>query len=590
MLAPLWGLGLFSRVAWTPDEPRELALCGAMLNQTQKAVPTIAGEPFCEKPPLTYWLGAASLAVFGHSAPAARVPNLLYAIIGILAVGAWTEAMVRQTRPRDKRAIASAALVAALAAGTMQLMMQVQVWLASDAPLLMATCVALWGAWSALTATTSRARLSWWLVFHMGLILGFLAKNIVGWMVPVGAVGVYCLWDRRWRELWRWELHAGWLLHLAALGPWVVAVGAQPDGGKLLRIFFYDNLVGRFLPVVTEHHYTTEHVNYPGKYLAEAPGYLVPWTLLAVAALVRVGASAWQGRDGATRFLLAAIVPVSLLLSIASTGRGIYLVIVLPGVAAALGWWVANFVTGAGGQTERLERWMAGGTILLVGLVITVVVLAGLSLPWLTGAEALMSGVIGAVIAVILFGWLLGRTSKYFFSGRLSAALALTGLSLLMALVVTLIRVVPVVNSWQDLSPTIRQIAILSSSHSIVLYRPDETITSQLDWHAGLRLPSVVDSTGATAFAHQDDQVLMLVKLTSDRVTETMRSKLEMLARTTHLRFLRPKPSAGDGLFASELAQSGWICWQRLEIPAGRRYGLFCRMGSPLARTLPGNK
>ena len=61
VLLPLWALGLFTRVAWTPDEPRELSLCAAMQQQPTKAVPELAGVPFCEKPPLTYWLGAVSL-------------------------------------------------------------------------------------------------------------------------------------------------------------------------------------------------------------------------------------------------------------------------------------------------------------------------------------------------------------------------------------------------------------------------------------------------------------------------------------------------------------------------------------------------
>ncbi len=590
VMAPLWGLGLFTRVAWTPDEPRELALCGAMLDQAQKAVPTIAGEPFCEKPPLTYWLGAASLNLFGHSAAAARMPNLLYALIGVLAVGGLAAAMVRHIRPKDNRAIATAALVAALAAGTMQLMIQVQVWLASDAPLLMATCVALLGAWRALTATTSRARLNWWLLFHVGLILGFLAKNIVGWMVPVAAVGVYCLWDRRWRELLRWELHAGWLLHGAALGPWVVAVGAQPDGGKLLRIFFYENLVGRFLPVVTEHHYINEHVNWWGKYLVEGPGYLAPWTLLAMAAFARVTAAAWRGRDSASRFLLAAMVPVFLLLSVASTGRGIYLVIIMPAVAAALGWWVANFLTGEVSKSESLERWTVGGTLLLAALLIGLVTLVGCMLPWLMGEVTWLSSMLGALVSVGVFGWLLWRAGRCFRQDRFSAALGLAGLGLFMALVITLARVVPGFNASQDLSPTVQQIAALSKDHSLVIYRPDETILSQLDWHAGLRLLTATDTTSAADFAQRDARTLMLVKLSSDRVTAPMRCRLQKLAAFTHLRFLEPKPAAGDGLFAAELVQSGWVCWQRLEIPAGRRYGIFGRADSPLARELAGAK
>ncbi|HEY2845958.1 MAG TPA: glycosyltransferase family 39 protein, partial [Bryobacteraceae bacterium] len=82
-----WCVGMFGRGYWTPDEPREADLAWRMSWQTDKAVPLLAGEPFCEKPPLTYWLAAWSIAALGDQAWAARLPNLLYALITALGVG-----------------------------------------------------------------------------------------------------------------------------------------------------------------------------------------------------------------------------------------------------------------------------------------------------------------------------------------------------------------------------------------------------------------------------------------------------------------------------------------------------------------------
>src|ERR1700680_5036095 len=83
----IWCVGMLGRGYWTPDEPREADLAWRMSWQTQKAVPLLAGEAFCEKPPLTYWLAAASIRLFGTEAWAARLPNLLYAVITALGVG-----------------------------------------------------------------------------------------------------------------------------------------------------------------------------------------------------------------------------------------------------------------------------------------------------------------------------------------------------------------------------------------------------------------------------------------------------------------------------------------------------------------------
>ena len=82
-----WCVGMFGRGYWTPDEPREADIAWRMSWQADKAVPLLAGEPFCEKPPLTYWLAAVPIALLGEQAWIARLPNLLYAVITALGVG-----------------------------------------------------------------------------------------------------------------------------------------------------------------------------------------------------------------------------------------------------------------------------------------------------------------------------------------------------------------------------------------------------------------------------------------------------------------------------------------------------------------------
>src|SRR5580700_11198755 len=82
-----WGVGMFARGYWTPDEPREADIAWRMSWQADKAVPLLAGEAFCEKPPLTYWVAAVPIRFFGTDAWVARLPNLLYALITALGVG-----------------------------------------------------------------------------------------------------------------------------------------------------------------------------------------------------------------------------------------------------------------------------------------------------------------------------------------------------------------------------------------------------------------------------------------------------------------------------------------------------------------------
>src|ERR1700751_856812 len=123
-LAPLWLVGMCGRGVWTPDEPREVDIAWRMSQQSDRALPQLAGVPFLEKPPLSYWMSAAALHLFGDSAQAARAPNLLYAVIGALSLAALALAMQMD---------AAAAVIATLVAMSALTALRVSVWLAPDA-------------------------------------------------------------------------------------------------------------------------------------------------------------------------------------------------------------------------------------------------------------------------------------------------------------------------------------------------------------------------------------------------------------------------------------------------------------------------
>ena len=76
LLAAVWieprGSGLAE-----PDETRYAEIPRAMLAAGDLLVPRLNGVPYFEKPPLLYWLNAASLRVFGETPWAARLPTRL---------------------------------------------------------------------------------------------------------------------------------------------------------------------------------------------------------------------------------------------------------------------------------------------------------------------------------------------------------------------------------------------------------------------------------------------------------------------------------------------------------------------------------
>jgi 4-amino-4-deoxy-L-arabinose transferase-like glycosyltransferase len=500
LLLPLWSVGLFGRWYWTPDEPREADIAWNMTFQGQKSVPELAGVAFCEKPPLAYWASGAAMVAFGKNPPAARLPNLLWALVAVLAV-AWLAHAI---------AGAGMALVAGIALGTFSLSYQVAIWLASDAPLVAGSCLALLGAYRGINATTSKDRLIWYTLMHLGLAGGFLSKNIVAWMVPLSALGGFIIWERRWRELRRWELYAGALVQLAVLVPWVLAVAEQPEGRRFLRIFFYDNLLGRFLPIRSEGGYSDGHRHVPGKYLLELPVYLAPWLFLAAAAVRRGWTACRQpsADRAAWRWIICATVPTLLILSSSTTARGIYLAPVMPGFALAIGLWAARHLA-VPDAFERGCLWATAGLMAVVTIAVgpgclLSAGLLGVALP----TETSLAVVLGGLAAGVLGCKVLIQQRR----GAYVAALATSVLALNVAVLVAWRALFPVIDRWQDLTPTMHQVAEIAQGRPLSVYQPDETIIANLDYLAHLRLPAVLDAEAAKTALLAEPQRWLLVR------------------------------------------------------------------------------
>lgn len=156
-------------------------------------LPSLAGRPFLEKPPLSYRASALAVRLFGDSPGVLRLPNVLYALILALAMGALGYALDG----------AAAAVVAALVAGSAITAFRVSMWLAPDACLLAACAVALLGAHLGYTAAPGRRKLCGHLLMHAGAAAGFMAKSAVGWLVPGLTLRALIAWERHWNELKR---------------------------------------------------------------------------------------------------------------------------------------------------------------------------------------------------------------------------------------------------------------------------------------------------------------------------------------------------------------------------------------------------
>ena len=560
-LAPLWLSGMFGRGLWTPDEPREADIAWRMSQQSDHTLPQLAGTPFLEKPPLSYWMSGAAISLFGDSAAGARAPNLLYAVITALAVGALALAM--QTD-------AVSALLAALVAASALTAFRVSAWLAPDACLLAGSALALLGAWRGYSAPAGARKAAGYTLMHLGAAIGFMAKSAPGWVVPALALITLIVWERRWSELRRWELYAGLALQGLIIGPWVLAVARTEHGADALRALFWNNVVGRFTRVAAPAalDYTTGHHNTAGKYLFELPLYLLPWTFVVAAALWRAWTRVREAGRPATawRFAVAASLPFLALLSVAATARDIYAAPALLGLAVLTGLWAGD----AQRSPTRLDQLAVTSTRVLAGALGGVLV-AALAVLFASGAGAPFACLAAALAAAIstLSALMLAAQSQH--RGDLQRSLAWTYTGYAAALCFTALAALPVVDRWQDLPGLARRIHADCAPQALALLDPDETTIAMLDHGFDARFTILTSDAeaprGAVSgwFSAHGREARLLVLMPGHAPGPL----------TRWLEHFHAQRRDGDGIAGSLAASGTATLLRRYELPQGRRYALL---------------
>ena len=534
--------------------------------QTDRTLPQLADTPFLEKPPLTYWMSGAAIEVYGDSPAAARVPNLLYAAIVALAIGALAFAMDGGT----------AAIVAALVAGTAITAFRVQIWLAPDACLLAGCAISLLGAYLGLSAPPGRGKLFGYTLMHVGAAIGFMAKSAPGWLVPATALFALILWERRWREFLRWELYVGLLVQFLVIGPWIFEVTLNEHGREALYSLFWNNVVGRFTKVAGPGtiDYTQGHQNKPGKYFLELPVYLLPWTLLAAAAAWRAWTRLRAGINRGTpwRFAICAIVPFLLLLTFAATARDIYAAPILLGFGLLIGLWLSELVVGGRRPSlSRVDRFAIHGTNVLVALIAigfaTVLVIFALAAPGLSGINYVINAVV--VIAITIIALLFA--SNMFRSGDPLRSLAWTYTAYAATLTLSGLAIFPVIDRWQDLPSLARNIHDDARGGPLALLDPDETTIAMLDHRLRTQFVELDTQSDTPAnvvsawLRSQGHDAHVLVKLPGRAPGDVKRL----------LDHIHPTPAPDDGVAASLVSSGVATVERKYELAEGRRYALL---------------
>ncbi|MFZ5449221.1 MAG: glycosyltransferase family 39 protein [Thermodesulfobacteriota bacterium] len=271
-----------------PDEGRYAEIAREMLALKDWLIPHLNLLPYLEKPPLVYWLTAASFKVFGESAAAARLPVALSALAGVFLAYGLGRALWGPV------AGVLGGLVLATSAGYVVLGRI----LTLDMTFALFLNLAIGLGYLAL----SRERPGLWPWAYLALALAVLTKGPVA-LVLAGLIWVIGTAVNHWS--WRSLINIrGWLLLALLTLPWFIAV--QWRYPEFFRFFILEHHLLRFLTPAIH----PEPVYY---YVPILLGLLLPWTWLLPWTLGRK--NPWQDPD--ERFLLiwAAVIVVFFSLS-----------------------------------------------------------------------------------------------------------------------------------------------------------------------------------------------------------------------------------------------------------------------------------
>jgi 4-amino-4-deoxy-L-arabinose transferase-like glycosyltransferase len=533
--------GIFQHELWTPDEPREAEIGREMFEAGGSALPTLAGEPFLEKPPLFVWTMAASYAAFGVSAGAARIPAALFSTAALLAA----YALGRHVRGR------AAGLCAVVVLATTSEFWSVGHRSINDTALaafVAWTHVVLFAAWE---RGRRRAPIGAAAPLAAGALAGlaFLTKGLIGPLLALAPPFVAFAWiawrspadahaRTRARSL---VLRAG----AAAVGgvllfglPWAAALARRPGGWRNAWDCVVGQVVARSFGGTAA---LSGHTNPPWYYLLQLPASIAPWIVVVPALLaskaLRRGAAAVRARALAVLFVAGVV-----LLSLPSGKRGSYLVPLLPAFAAVAGAWLASIR--AARPLERITARVLIGVVGLAGLLLAAFAaaaqanvlsrwpaLAPMGAPELSATRGLLMVAGAATLALAARSWRAARRPDPAVAAPRRRALATAiGAPLLLLLLASHALVRPLLDPVKGLrAGALAAAAAVPAGEPLLSFDADETTLAVLPFYSGRIVRDVAPERVVEEMERSGARHLLTMEYSLRKLPEAARARLAVV-------------------------------------------------------------
>ena len=414
MFAVSWFGTLELRGLFNPDEgryaeiPREMTVTGDWIT------PRLNDLKYFEKPPLQYWLTAASFVAFGDDEWSARLPSALLGFLSVL----MTAFTAQRLWGRD------GAISTGVVLGSSWGFFLTGQYLTLDMTLSAFLTMGLSAFLLAQRPDASqKCRRRWMWVAWTACALATLSKGLIGVVLPALALLTYSVVARDIRVWQRLEILRGSLLLVALTLPWFALV--QHRNPEFFQFFFVQEHFQRF---------TTPQHSRPGAWWYYMPILLIgamPW-LPGVLSNVVDRSSRAETTASSTRvfrpdlFCAAWMLAIVLFFSASHSKLPAYVIPVFPALALLVGRrsflgnpralrWCALGLVSMGGaltlgatQLGRWQKFVVLGPDALTGTpwlyaATSMLIVTGLSALWFIRRSVLANGVLAIVVGSFSF-------------------------------------------------------------------------------------------------------------------------------------------------------------------------------------------
>jgi 4-amino-4-deoxy-L-arabinose transferase-like glycosyltransferase len=236
------------------------------------------GTDYLDKPPMLFWLSAASMYIFGIADWAYRLPSFLFAVLAILST--YKLALLFY-----KKEIAQ---LSALALATCQAMFLITHDVRTDTMLMGWVITAVWQ----LAVWFNTQQWKNFIIAFVCIAGGMLTKGPIALVVPVGAFAIHFILQRNWQVFFKWHYLVGIVLIAICLLPMSIGLYQQYDlqPGKLinghpiksgLEFYYWTQSFGRY---TGENHF--KEMSYFGFLFENMLWSFMPWIVFFVMGLI----------------------------------------------------------------------------------------------------------------------------------------------------------------------------------------------------------------------------------------------------------------------------------------------------------------